>query len=342
MNLDRLRASSLPLQTKPAPPTIQSPVSVSPRPSVACIRRARARRPALSHRRSRNPRQQALGDQLRLHRRPQSPGRRLPGARLRHQLRPRRPHPAQVRNPHRHRGDPRSVLAQANPRPPVTGAGHRRPRRKSPRHQVALLRTPSQRPVAKESLRHRPARPLRPPRTSRNPPTPKTSPPTPPSPPPTSASPPTRNSISTTPPAPSPAASSPPALTSFSPSKSTAASAPSVSNGDVGYNFGNHALPQSWNRGLLVGHEFSDRTEAYVEIYDIQDANRIPPARVSANSPPAQPKQRETTLGLGGRQALNHVQDPQPVAHGRPQLPDRHRHATASQAGSPTSACKSY
>ena len=56
-------------------------------------------------------------------------------------------------------------------------------------------------------------------------------------------------------------------------------------DGEVGYNFGNHALPQSWGRGLLIGHEFTDRTEAYLELY--------------------YPKQRETTLGLGGRQALN-------------------------------------
>jgi hypothetical protein len=64
---------------------------------------------------------------------------------------------------------------------------------------------------------------------------------------------------------------------------------------ELGYHFGNHALPQSWIRGLLVGHEFSDRTEAYAEIYSQQDANRIDGA----------PKQRQTTLGGGGRQALN-------------------------------------
>ena len=44
---------------------------------------------------------------------------------------------------------------------------------------------------------------------------------------------------------------------------------------EIGYNFGNHAVPQSWIRGLLIGHEFSDSTEAYIEIYDQQDANRI-------------------------------------------------------------------
>ena len=77
-------------------------------------------------------------------------------------------------------------------------------------------------------------------------------------------------------------------------------------DGEVGYNFGNHALPQSWNRGLLIGHEFSDRTEAYLELYDQQDANRLPPGRGVGQFATGLPKQRQTTLGLGGRQALNH------------------------------------
>jgi hypothetical protein len=76
-------------------------------------------------------------------------------------------------------------------------------------------------------------------------------------------------------------------------------------NADAGYNFGNRALVQSWNRGLIVGHEFSDRTEAYVELYDYQDANRLPAGRGTANFATGGPKQRETTLALGGRQALN-------------------------------------
>ena len=66
-------------------------------------------------------------------------------------------------------------------------------------------------------------------------------------------------------------------------------------DGEVGYHFGNQSLSQSWIRGILVGHEFTQRTEAYLELYDQQDANRIH----------GQPKQRETTIGLGGRQALN-------------------------------------
>ncbi len=76
-------------------------------------------------------------------------------------------------------------------------------------------------------------------------------------------------------------------------------------NADGGYNFGNRNLAQSWNRGLLVGHEFSDSTEAYVEVYDLQDANRKPLGRGNGNYAASGVKQRETTLGVGGRQALN-------------------------------------
>ncbi len=76
-------------------------------------------------------------------------------------------------------------------------------------------------------------------------------------------------------------------------------------DGEVGYNFGNHAVPQSWGRGLLLGHEFGERTEAYVEFYDQQEANRIAPGQGLGQFATGTPKQRETTLGLGGRRALN-------------------------------------
>ena len=76
-------------------------------------------------------------------------------------------------------------------------------------------------------------------------------------------------------------------------------------DGEVGYNFGNHAVPQSWGRGLIIGHEFSDRSEAYAELYDQQDANRIAVGQGVGNFATGPPKQRETTFGLGGRQALN-------------------------------------
>jgi hypothetical protein len=76
-------------------------------------------------------------------------------------------------------------------------------------------------------------------------------------------------------------------------------------NGDAGYDFGNHQLPQAWNRGFLVGHEFTDRTEAYIEFYDQQDANRIKAVQGVGNFATGLPKQRQLTLDLGGRQALN-------------------------------------
>jgi hypothetical protein len=78
-------------------------------------------------------------------------------------------------------------------------------------------------------------------------------------------------------------------------------------DGEIGYNFGNHAVAQSWGRGLLIGHEFSDTTEAYLELYDQQDANRIGPGKGVGEFATGTPKQREATLGLGGRQALNHA-----------------------------------
>jgi hypothetical protein len=65
--------------------------------------------------------------------------------------------------------------------------------------------------------------------------------------------------------------------------------------GEVGYWFTNRSVPQSWIRGMTVGHEFTPRTDAYVEIYDQQDTNRVDGA----------PKGRQATLGLGGRHALN-------------------------------------
>ena len=76
-------------------------------------------------------------------------------------------------------------------------------------------------------------------------------------------------------------------------------------DGEVGYNFGNHAVPQSWGRGLILGHEFSDSTEAYLEIYDQQDANRVRAGQGIGQFATGVSKQRQTTLGLGGRQAMN-------------------------------------
>jgi hypothetical protein len=71
-------------------------------------------------------------------------------------------------------------------------------------------------------------------------------------------------------------------------------------DGEVGRWIGNANAPDQWGRGLIAGHSFSDRFEAYTEIYDLQAINVI------GN----QPKQRSLTLDLGGRQSLdraNHV-----------------------------------
>jgi hypothetical protein len=66
-------------------------------------------------------------------------------------------------------------------------------------------------------------------------------------------------------------------------------------NGEVGRWIGNHNVPSRWGRGLIVGHEFSERLELYGEIYDLQDVNRIGSA----------PKQRALTVDVGGRRTLD-------------------------------------
>jgi hypothetical protein len=66
-------------------------------------------------------------------------------------------------------------------------------------------------------------------------------------------------------------------------------------NGEVGRWFGNKNVPSRWGRGLIAGHEFSERLELYGEIYDLKDANSIGGA----------PKQRAFTLDAGGRQTLD-------------------------------------
>jgi hypothetical protein len=66
-------------------------------------------------------------------------------------------------------------------------------------------------------------------------------------------------------------------------------------DGEVGYWFTNRNVPQSWIRGMIVGYEFTKRTDAYAEIYDQQDANRVDGLA----------KGRQATLGLGARHALD-------------------------------------
>jgi hypothetical protein len=81
----------------------------------------------------------------------------------------------------------------------------------------------------------------------------------------------------------------------YLPMEATAKVGPIDFNGEVGHWFGNKLIPSRWGRGLIAGHEFSERLELYGEIYDLQDANRIG----------AVPKQRELTADVGGRQTLD-------------------------------------
>jgi hypothetical protein len=81
----------------------------------------------------------------------------------------------------------------------------------------------------------------------------------------------------------------------YLPLEFTARLGPVDLNGEVGRWFGNKNVPSRWGRGLIAGHEFSERLELYGEIYDLQDANSIGGA----------PKQRAFTLDAGGRQTLD-------------------------------------
>jgi len=81
----------------------------------------------------------------------------------------------------------------------------------------------------------------------------------------------------------------------YLPLEFTAKLGPVGFDGEVGHWFGNKLVPSRWGRGLIAGHEFSERLELYGEIYDLQDANRIGTA----------PKQRQLTVDFGGRQTLD-------------------------------------
>jgi hypothetical protein len=56
--------------------------------------------------------------------------------------------------------------------------------------------------------------------------------------------------------------------------------------GETGYWFSNRNVPQSWIRGLIVGRDLTPSGEAYLEIYDLQDANRVQGATKAAGSYP--------------------------------------------------------
>jgi hypothetical protein len=87
----------------------------------------------------------------------------------------------------------------------------------------------------------------------------------------------------------------------YLPAEFTAKLGPIDFNGEVGRWIGNRNVPSRWGRGLIAGHEFSERLELYGEIYDLQDVNRVgPPSNLL-------PKQRELTADVGGRQTLDHA-----------------------------------
>jgi hypothetical protein len=65
-------------------------------------------------------------------------------------------------------------------------------------------------------------------------------------------------------------------------------------DGEVGHWF-NAYEPDQWLGGFLVGREFNKRSEAYTEIYTIQDST----AQSGAG------RVRQSTLGLGGRYTLS-------------------------------------
>ena len=81
----------------------------------------------------------------------------------------------------------------------------------------------------------------------------------------------------------------------YLPVEFTAKLGPIGFDGEVGRWFGNQLVPSRGGRGLIAGHEFSERLELYGEIYDLQDANSIGGA----------PKQRAFTLDAGGRKTLD-------------------------------------
>ena len=62
-------------------------------------------------------------------------------------------------------------------------------------------------------------------------------------------------------------------------------------SGEFGYWFTNKNVPNSWVRGVIVGHEFGNKTELYLELYD----------QAATRATADEPKTRESTLGIGVR-----------------------------------------
>ncbi len=63
---------------------------------------------------------------------------------------------------------------------------------------------------------------------------------------------------------------------------------------EVGYWFTTNGVPNSWIRGIIVGHEFKNKTELDVELFD----------QAATRATTSEPKFRETTLGVGFRTPL--------------------------------------
>jgi len=70
---------------------------------------------------------------------------------------------------------------------------------------------------------------------------------------------------------------------------------PLAFNGEVGRWIGNRDMPDQWGRGLIVGHTFSPKFEAYGEVYDLEGIDH----------PPGEARQRSVTLDGGLRRDLN-------------------------------------
>ena len=64
--------------------------------------------------------------------------------------------------------------------------------------------------------------------------------------------------------------------------------------GEIGYWFTNkhhrNSPQDSWIRGLIIGHEFTNKTELYLELHDDENLDSV---------------ERESTIGIGGRQPVN-------------------------------------
>jgi hypothetical protein len=65
-------------------------------------------------------------------------------------------------------------------------------------------------------------------------------------------------------------------------------------SGEFGYWFTNKSVPNSWIRGVIVGHELRNKTELDFELYD----------QAATRATGDEPKTRESTFGVGFRTPL--------------------------------------